>query len=174
MSHRITAMLELYGGRVIGQLNLFHDKEGKSPEAGTGTMVRSYWSIVFFNQKKTEFSILFVCFVLQFNRVGTLLMVDYSFSHTSIISFSRLLSYAPGHWINRPCLKPPHCVSHCVLLFPTVHVRTGAIRCDLMHRDRLGPLRHRCGGWLWLLLTIIYGPSWLKAGELETESWARS
>lgn len=119
MSHRITAMLELYGGRVIGQLNLFHDKEGKSPEAGTGTTVRSYWSFLFFFLiRKTEFSILFVCLVLQFNRVGTLLMVDYSFSHPSIISSSRLLSYAPGHWINRPCLKPPHCVSHCVLLFP--------------------------------------------------------
>lgn len=57
MSHRITAMLELYGGRVIGQLNLFHDKEGKSPEAGTGTVILEFF--FFFIQKNRVFN--FIC-----------------------------------------------------------------------------------------------------------------
>lgn len=69
MSHRITAMLELYGGRVTGQLKLLHDKEAKSPEAGTGIMVRSYWGFVVFsfNQKNRVFKF-YLC-VLCYNLI---------------------------------------------------------------------------------------------------------
>lgn len=101
-------------------------------------------------------------------------MEDYSFSHASIVSSCQSLSYASGHWINTLLSQTSCCVSHRVLLFPTARVRTGAIQRDLMHRDRLGPLQHHCGRWLWLLLTIIYGPFWLKTGELEIESWVHS
>lgn len=59
MSHRITAMLELYGGRVTGQLKLFRDKDGKSQEAGTEMTVWSYWVCVFI--RKTEFPSFYLC-----------------------------------------------------------------------------------------------------------------
>lgn len=84
MSHRITAMLELFGGTVIGQFKLVRDKEGKSPVTGTVITATPIFSI-----RKTEFSSFYLCVCVTRQYIqNTPFVVDYSFSHTSIISSS--------------------------------------------------------------------------------------
>ncbi len=95
-------------------------------------------------------------------------------SQSAIPSPSRSFSFASGSWINCTSFKLLCCVLPCLQVLPNCPYQRCHDPVWLDAPGQAGTPQQAHGGQLWLLLTIIYGPLWLKTWELEIERLVRS